>query len=70
MYIEITKDAFNCLVSDNEKCLKTENLELANKFHYRSRGCNLLIINNFIGQITQYYIYRILTHEYNKKRIY
>jgi len=55
--IEITKAAFDRLVSLEHGPDKVENLELANKFYYDSPlGVSLLEINNFISGVTQYYI--------------
>jgi len=55
--VEITKAAFDRLVSLEHGPDKVENLELANKFYYGSPlGVSLLEIHNFVSNVTQYYI--------------
>ena len=57
MYIEITKRAFNKLVALNHMPSNIENLKLARKFYYDSPlGVKLLQVDNFISNVSQYYI--------------
>lgn len=56
-YVEITKEAFDRLVSLEYGPDRVENLELANKFYYGGPlGVDLLEIHNFVSNVTQYYI--------------
>lgn len=55
-YIEITKAAFDQLVTPDTPVFEVENLELANKYHYHAHGVMLMVIDNFITVTSQYYI--------------
>ena len=56
-YIEINKQVFNKLVALDHKPNKVEDMELARKFYYDSPlGVQLLQIDNFISNVSQYYI--------------
>jgi len=56
-YIEINKTIFDKIVpNETEAMTGSEYLEHARKYHYFINDTNLMIIYNFIGGITQYYI--------------
>jgi len=57
MYAEITKEAFNELVDIyNTPVSLGEDLEHARKTYWHIHGVKLLMIDNYISNVTQYYI--------------
>jgi hypothetical protein len=55
--IEITKEAFNAIVPNEQECFKhNEKLELAERTHFYSKGMNLITVFNFISNVKQYYL--------------
>ena len=57
MYSEITKKTFYTLLDENVKCSHVKEEEHARKFYYNiDDETVLLIINNFVSNVTQYYI--------------
>ena len=57
MYEEITKEAFNQLVDIyNAPVSLGEDMEHARKTHWHVHGVKLLMIDNYLSNITQYYI--------------
>lgn len=55
-YAEITKEAFNALGANHTEVSMTEQLEHAFKIHYRVLGVKLLQIDNYLSNVSQYYI--------------
>ena len=59
-YAEITEQAFNRLVSNDDKVSRVEELEHARKTYYSVHGINCLLIHNYLGNgnngVWQYYI--------------
>ena len=58
MYAEITKQAFNSLLINEQiiKPFKIEELESCCKIYYNVLGVTLLQIDNYISFCSQYYI--------------
>jgi len=57
MYAEITKQTFYTLVNEDIKCSHVKEGEHARKLYYNiDDETVLLIINNFVSNVTQYYI--------------
>ncbi len=56
MYSEISKEAFNTLLGDNDIPFKVEELELCQKRHYLRDKVFLLEIYNYVSSVFQYYI--------------
>ena len=58
MYAEITKQAFNSLLINEQvtKLSDYESLEHCNKMYYEVLGITLLQIDNFLSMTSQYYI--------------
>lgn len=58
MYAEITKQAFNSLLINEQvtKLSDYESLEHYNKMYYEVLGITLLQIDNFLTMTSQYYI--------------
>ena len=56
MYAEITKQAFSALLSEIARPCLVEELEQARKYYYSSCGVELLQIDNFLSQVSQYYV--------------
>ena len=56
MYIEITKQAFDKLVSSDAKAVEVEHKEHCYKAHYFECGVNLIAVNIFVSAVWQYYI--------------
>ena len=56
-YVEITKRAFTKLVDIyNTPVSLGEELEHARKTHFSIHGVQLLMIDNYLSNVTQYYI--------------
>ncbi len=55
-YAEITKQAFDLLVTSDTPTTEVETLEHGRKYHYYEHGVVLLAIDNFLTVTTQYYI--------------
>lgn len=55
-YIEVTKEAFNKLVKHEDDPNMIESRELFRKQYYAAHGVQLMIINNYVSNVTQYYI--------------
>lgn len=56
MFAEITKEAFNKIVSPDTPLLKSDELEHALKEYFVTNGVLLLMIHNYVSSVTQYYI--------------
>lgn len=57
MTIEITKEAFNSIVENEQNCFKSnDKKELYEKTFFYSKGMNLFTIFNFVSNIKQYYL--------------
>lgn len=55
--IEITKEVFNSIVSNEQNCFKHNKCsELCEKTYFSSKGMNLFTINNFVSNVKQYYL--------------
>jgi hypothetical protein len=60
MVVEITKEAFNAIVVNEQNSFISNNItELAESTIFQSKGIKLQTIQNFIGNIKQYYLYDI-----------
>ena len=55
-YIEITKQAFDRLVSSEAVNTKVVNEELCNRVFYFEHGATLQAVTNYVEPVTQYYI--------------
>ena len=56
MNVEITQEAFDVLIGDDYTVKRTEEMELAIKWFYVRHGVLLIVVHNYIGAITQYFI--------------
>ena len=54
--VEITREAFKALVTNDVKCINILNKELYSAYYYHTKGCNLMQVDNFASCTTQYYI--------------
>lgn len=55
-YCEITRQAFNRIVTPDVKCVKVENLEHASKAYFHADMMTLLKIDNYLSCSSQFYI--------------
>ena len=54
--VEITREAFKALVTNDVKCYSLINNELYSAYYYFANGCYLTQVYNFTSCTTQYYI--------------
>jgi len=55
MYAEITKEAFDNIVLD-ETNIDVEEFEHCRKTYYMVYGISVIVIENYLSAVTQYYI--------------
>lgn len=56
-YTEITKEAFNAIVTDEQQAFDyNDKQELAEKTYFKAKGMNLLTVYNFISNVKQYFL--------------
>lgn len=56
MYVEITRNVFNMIVSIDDKCSKVVNSEHSSKAYFIVDNVTLLKIDNYLSCTSQYYI--------------
>lgn len=56
-YTEITKEAFDAIVTDEQQAFDyNDKQELAEKTYFKAKGMNLLTVYNFISNVKQYFL--------------